>query len=178
MFQVPGVDRPTARAFPNSSQLEVDGADRVIYQLRKPRGDGATHLVMEPVEFVEKLAALVPPARVHQVQYHGVLAPNSKWRKHKKVESEPKGKPPGSAKRRRDWAELLQKTFGVDAMRCGKCGGRMKLVAVINKAATIRKVLTAMGWDLDELEKASEALVPRSGVDPPGPEEPWMGMQV
>jgi len=159
-----------------TERINVDGAGRVIYELRKPRGDGATHLVMEPVEFIEKLAALVPPPRAHTVQYHGILAPNSKWRKSRKdVEQEPtKEKPGGSAKRRRNWAELLQKTFGVDAMRCGKCGGRMELIAVIRKAQTIKKVLTAMGWDVDELESSSQAPVPRTGVDPPEP-EPWMG---
>ena len=28
-----------------------------------------------PTELIEKLAALVPPPRVHLIRYHGVLAP-------------------------------------------------------------------------------------------------------
>ena len=40
-------------------------------------GDGTTHLVLSPLELIEKLAALVPPPRLHLIRYHGVLAPNA-----------------------------------------------------------------------------------------------------
>jgi hypothetical protein len=36
--------------------------------------DGTTAIDLSPLEFVEKLAAIVPPPRVNQVRYHGVLA--------------------------------------------------------------------------------------------------------
>jgi hypothetical protein len=42
------------------SQLE-DG--RIAYRLRKPRKNGATHLVMTPMELLAKIASLVPPPR-------------------------------------------------------------------------------------------------------------------
>jgi hypothetical protein len=35
-----------------------------------------THIVLSPLEFLAKLAALVPPPRVNLVRYHGVLPPN------------------------------------------------------------------------------------------------------
>lgn len=162
----------------STERLEVDAGGRVVYGLRKPRADGATHLVMEPAEFMEKLAALVPPPRMHLVHYHGVLGPNSKWRKAKPERDKSQAGPQASPKRRREWAELLQKTFGVDVLSCARCGGRMKLVALIKKPATIRKVLTAMGWDVGELERASTALVPRSGVDPPEAADRWIGSQI
>ena len=38
------------------------------------------HLVFEPLDLLEKLAALVPRPRINLVLYHGVLAPNSRWR--------------------------------------------------------------------------------------------------
>jgi hypothetical protein len=38
---------------------------RVRYEFRRPRADGGTHAVLEPYEFLEKLAALVPPPRFH-----------------------------------------------------------------------------------------------------------------
>ncbi|MBM4113849.1 MAG: hypothetical protein FJ253_10870, partial [Phycisphaerae bacterium] len=34
----------------------------------------------DPLTFIERLAALVPPPRAHQLTYHGVLAPASAWR--------------------------------------------------------------------------------------------------
>jgi hypothetical protein len=37
-------------------------------------------MVFEPVELVERLAALIPPPRVNMVRYHGVLAPAARDR--------------------------------------------------------------------------------------------------
>jgi hypothetical protein len=54
---------------------------RVVYQFRRPWPDGSTHLVLEPLEFLGKLAALIPPPRAHLLRYHGVLAPNARRRR-------------------------------------------------------------------------------------------------
>jgi hypothetical protein len=54
------------------SHLE-DG--RLLYRLKHRWRDGTTHVVFEPQELVEKLAALVPPPRFHLVRYHGILGP-------------------------------------------------------------------------------------------------------
>ena len=35
---------------------------------------------MSPVEFMQRLAALVPRPRLHLIRFHGVLAPNAKLR--------------------------------------------------------------------------------------------------
>jgi len=43
--------------------------------------DGTTALVVSPLELVERLVALIPPARANQVLYRGVLAANAAWRK-------------------------------------------------------------------------------------------------
>lgn len=52
----------------------------VLYHLTGPTPDGRTVLQLSPLEFLDRLAALVPPPRVHQHRYHGVLAPNSPLR--------------------------------------------------------------------------------------------------
>jgi len=49
-------------------------------QLKSPYKDGTAHIVMEPLEFMERLAALVPRPRLHLIRFHGVLAPNAKLR--------------------------------------------------------------------------------------------------
>ena len=48
---------------------------RLLYRLKHRWRDGTTHVVFEPQELVEKLAALVPPPRFHLVRYHGILGP-------------------------------------------------------------------------------------------------------
>ena len=58
--------------------LEPD--QRLVYQLPKPRPDGQTELYLTPLEFLDRLAALIPPPRKHRHRYHGVLAPNSPLR--------------------------------------------------------------------------------------------------
>jgi hypothetical protein len=50
----------------------------VLVELRKAWRDGTTHLLFEPAEFLEKLAALTPRPEVHVLLYHGVLAPHAR----------------------------------------------------------------------------------------------------
>jgi hypothetical protein len=52
----------------------------VQLELKTPWRDGTTHLVMSPLEFMQRLAALVPRPRLHLIRFHGVLAPNAKLR--------------------------------------------------------------------------------------------------
>jgi hypothetical protein len=42
-----------------------------------PYNNGTTHVVFEPLDFLARLAALVPRPRVNLTRYHGVFAPNS-----------------------------------------------------------------------------------------------------
>ncbi len=38
------------------------------------------HEALTPLEFLEPLALLIHPPRIHRHRYHGVLAPNAKLR--------------------------------------------------------------------------------------------------
>ena len=49
-----------------------------MLQLKSPYKDGTTHIVMEPLEFMERPAALVPHPRF---RFRGVFAPNAKLRR-------------------------------------------------------------------------------------------------
>jgi len=55
---------------------------RVAYRLRKPRKNGTTHLVLTPMQFLARIAALIPPPRFPLLRFAGVLAPNSALRPH------------------------------------------------------------------------------------------------
>src|SRR5437016_2511990 len=55
-----------------------DGA--ICYELKTPYKNGTTHVVFEPLDFIARLAALVPKPRVHLTRFHGVFAPNSRYR--------------------------------------------------------------------------------------------------
>ena len=53
---------------------------RIAYRVRHPFGSHGMHRVMTPIEFLARLAAIVPPPRYPLLTYYGVLAPASKWR--------------------------------------------------------------------------------------------------
>src|SRR4051812_34750180 len=61
-------------------RLSMLGDGRVAYLLRKPRRNGATHLVMTPVQRLARLAALIPPPRFPLQRLSGVFAPRSRLR--------------------------------------------------------------------------------------------------
>ena len=45
-----------------------------------PYRNGTTHIIFEPLDFIARLAALVPKPRVNLTRLHGVYAPNCKLR--------------------------------------------------------------------------------------------------
>ena len=52
----------------------------VVLQLKSAYQDGTSHIVLAPLEFMQRLAALVPRPRLHLLRFHGVLAPNARLR--------------------------------------------------------------------------------------------------
>ena len=69
----------------------------MIVGLKTAYDDGTTHVVLSPMEFIGRLAALVPKPRVNLTRFHGVFSSNSKLRKQvvprKPVEREQRQKP-------------------------------------------------------------------------------------
>jgi hypothetical protein len=63
-----------------NERVQTDAAGQVVLKLKAPWRDGARHLVMSPMEYMQRLAALVPRPRLHLIRFHGVLAPNAKQR--------------------------------------------------------------------------------------------------
>ena len=60
-----------------NERVQTNTAGQVVLKLKTPWRDGTTHLVMSPLEFMQRLAALVPRPRLHLIRFHGVLAPNA-----------------------------------------------------------------------------------------------------
>ena len=64
-----------------NERLKRNRAGQVVLQLKSAFKDGTTNIVMSPLEFMQRLAALVPRPRLHLIRFHGVLAPNAKLRR-------------------------------------------------------------------------------------------------
>jgi hypothetical protein len=155
------VCRYTLRPPVPGDRLSVTGDGQVMLQLRHRWADGTTHLVFDPVEFLGRLAVLVPRPRINLVLYHGVLGPRAAWRAAivRRKTSAGEGETavveapgaqvgpadaPGVERRQgrgQCWAELMRRTFGMDVLACPRCGGRLRLIALIEEAAAIDRIL-------------------------------------
>ena len=63
-----------------NERFKRNGAGDVVLQLKSAYRDGTTHIVMSPLEFMQRLATLVPRTRPHLIRFHGVLAPHAQLR--------------------------------------------------------------------------------------------------
>jgi len=135
-------------------RLRRTPAGEVVLQLKTPYHDGTTHLVMSPLEFLQRLAALVPRPRLHLIRFHGVLAPNAALRS-QIVPGEADQAPDtadgdgdlslASTWARLSWAQLLKRVFEIDIAACPQCGGPLTLITAIEDPAVIAKILAHLG---------------------------------
>ncbi len=56
----------------SEKRLSLTNQGKVRYELKTPYRDGTTHVIFEPVDFIAKLAALVPKPRVNLTRFQGV----------------------------------------------------------------------------------------------------------
>ncbi|OFV91303.1 MAG: hypothetical protein A3G76_04215 [Acidobacteria bacterium RIFCSPLOWO2_12_FULL_65_11] len=148
-----GVCRYALRPPVARERRRVTGDGRVRLQLRHRWVDGTTHLEWDPLDFLGRLAVLVPRPRINLVLYHGVLAPRAAWRsavvryttseeardagvtppaRTRLGQRETPAETPDRAwghTRNRLWADLMRRTFRFDVLACPRCGGRLRLVA-------------------------------------------------
>jgi hypothetical protein len=132
-------------------RMALTASGQVRYTLKTPYRDGTTHSVLEPLDLMARLAALVPPPRMHLTRYHGVFAPHSKLRAAVTPAGRGRGgKPPAeqgvepSSTPRHvamSWAKRLMRVFAVEIEACARCGGKLKIIASIEEPAVITKIL-------------------------------------
>jgi hypothetical protein len=56
-----------------NERVQTNAAGHVALRLKTPWRDGTTHLVMSPLEFMQRLAALVPGPRLNLIRFYGIL---------------------------------------------------------------------------------------------------------
>ena len=127
--------------------------------------DGTTHLLFAPVELLERLAVLIPRPRINLLLYYGVLAPRAAWRSlvvhfgtagTPAAAAEPDASaadPPAAAVCRHSrnylWAELMRRSLGLDVLACPRCGGRLRLIALVEDPSVIQRILRHCGLPTD-----------------------------
>jgi len=114
---------------------------------------------MEPLDFIARLVAAIPPPRFHLLRFHGVLAAHATLRplvvpKHELAEQKievqlsltPTATAPSTELERRErsykgrhpWALLLRHVFAVDVTRCAHCRAPMRLLELCTTPAALR----------------------------------------
>src|SRR5437867_3671563 len=58
-----------------NERLKCSRAGDVVLLLKSAFKDGTTHIVMAPLEFMQRLAVLVPRPRLHLIRFHGCWRP-------------------------------------------------------------------------------------------------------
>ena len=164
----------------SQERLSSRSDGRILYHLRKPwpNAQGANCLVLEPSDFLRRLAALVPAPYTNLVRYHGVFAGRSRCRKllpkpprktpGDRAESRPEAPNAPAAQvasstpavpstdapnrtRRRSipWAQLLLRVFHLDALACPRCATPMVVLAFLSDPNVVRKILLHLGLPAD-----------------------------
>jgi hypothetical protein len=134
--------------------VAADG--QVVLRLRHPWADGTTHVTFEPTAFLERLAVLVPRPRINLLLYHGVLAAHAAWRAEVVARAPAGGAAPAGAESDnaaatspgpagRRWADLMRRAFEVDVLACPRCGGRLRLVALLEAGPVTARILRHLG---------------------------------
>ncbi|MBS3824898.1 MAG: transposase, partial [Wenzhouxiangellaceae bacterium] len=131
--------------------------------------DGTTQVIFEPLDFIARLAALVPPPRLNLTRFHGVFAPNSPYRARitparrgrgakPKTRAPAEDRTPAEQQAAMRWAQRLKRVFQVDVETCPACGGAVKIIACIEDPPAIERILRHLaGKDLPGLWPESRA---------------------
>ena len=157
---------PSLLSYVNPDEPEVSS---IRLALKRAWSDGSKSLEFSQVNFVERLAALVPEPWINLTRYHGVFGPGHVWRdsivpgrrllnRTSEMDAMRAASPDDDkmvvnmkssgcrapAEYSLPWAELLRRTFGVCPETC-TCGAKMKLVDVITDREGIGDMMTKMG---------------------------------
>ena len=147
-------------------RLAIASDGSIVYRFKRRWRNGKQAVVMDPVTFLSRLAAQIPPPRIHVVSYYGVLAAAASRRDEIVPEpgetdelvdcgarhgSSPTADPdPKDPQRKRSrperltWAELVKRTWLVDLLRC-PCGGKRKVLAMVLNRDSIERILVHLG---------------------------------
>ena len=131
------------------------------------------------LDLMARLAALVPPPRMHLTRDHGVFAPHSKLKAaitpaHRGTGASKRtalaavsGKPPTPRHVAMSWAQRLKRVFGIEIDSCARCGGKLEVIASIEEPEVIAKSLAPLekaAPDQPQVERPLGARAP----PPPG----------
>ena len=147
-----GLERVTAYVLRPPVSLKrltyQSGASTVLYRGRYNPSTKSNFTVLDPKEFLVLLLSHVPPKNECLIRYFGAAASTER-----RLGGDPQvplleEESTYVKKRRNSWARLIHKIYGVDPLKCPKCGSEMKVIAFIKDEEVIEKILRHLEvWD-------------------------------
>jgi hypothetical protein len=109
---------------------------------------------VNPISDVRDISRIAYGFMASKVLYHGVLAPHARTRAQvvrygrpaadphtPEVDASPRPHTPGAW----TWPALMRRVFDLDVLACPRCGGRLRVVAIVPDPAVVRTLLTHLG---------------------------------
>ena len=153
----------------------ADGTVRL--ELRKPYYTGQSALRLEPLAFLRRLLAILPPPRWHLTRYHGIFSSHHRLRPRLAAlrpmpppssasspsEAQPEALPPEPLPetKRPCYAKLLSRVFPDDLGACSRCGSPLRLISCIDDPAAIAKILRHLGLPIEPPRPAPARSLPQ-----------------
>jgi hypothetical protein len=128
-------------------------------------------------DWLAQLCAHIPDRFEHLVRYAGWYSNRSRG-KRRRTEPQPAevvardADTREAARVRSTWARLIHKVYEVDPLECPRCKGPMRVIALIEDKAVIRKILTHLGLWVPQTTAGSGPAPP--AADPPRPAAPLL----
>jgi hypothetical protein len=108
--------------------------------------------VTDPLEWIARITSHIPKKGSKQIIYYGAYSQAWRGRERRQgilpkvsADEEPdssmKDRSAYSTHKRQQWAVLLKKVWNIDALKCPKCGGQMKVISFIEQPSVIKRIL-------------------------------------
>lgn len=145
---------------------------RIEFALKRVWKGGVRSLVFAPEAFIARMAALIPLPKTHMRRFFGVFAAAHSLRS-RIVPRPPSPKStakPVAPKRpaRMSWADLLTRTWNIDALRCSYCQGRLRVISAVHDPTALQAIIAAV-----QLADARAAEQRRDAQDRGPPSRLW-----
>ena len=118
----------------------------VIYRSKFHASLKRNYQLLPAIQWLTLLLAHIPDKYEHLVRYYGWYS--NRARGERKADTSANtattlllDETPADRKSKANWARLIQKVYEVDPLKCPKCENTMRIIAIIDDTAIIRRIL-------------------------------------
>ena len=152
-------------------KMRYDGnSGMVIYRSKLHATLKRNYQLMPALKWLRLLMNHIPDKYEHLVHYYGYYSNRSRGARRLAEQDDDRSttiiidESPADTRHKANWARLIQKVYEVDPLKCTRCGGAMRIIALIDDTGVIERILKHLSvWD-PQPETRSPA-----GPDPPRP---------